>query len=140
MTDALNGIIEDLQQREVNEIAQVEGDLAALVQAANDKKDEVLAEIDEQIWKLGYGQPEAFDNYDYSVATADYKDHPIYRAINHPENFAQVAEPIGANGQYSGIDFNFDELFYYPGKNEEHDEVVRNLIIDVKQSLFDFVA
>ena len=88
MTDTLNGIIEDLRQREVNEIGQVEGDLASLVQAANDKKDEVLAAIDEEIWKLGYGQPEAFDNYDYSVDTADYTDHPIYRSINHPEDFA----------------------------------------------------
>jgi hypothetical protein len=95
-----------------------------------EEKANAIAKIDSEIWKLGYGQPGAFDTYyDYSVHSATYEDHPIYRAINDPENFAQVAD--GSGDAYTS--FNFDSLFYYPGKNEEHDLLVRNAIVDERE-------
>jgi hypothetical protein len=140
MDSVVLGESQELQGAQEAVEDSVDADRVAATENVVDQKEAAIATIDSEIWKLGYGQPGAFDPYyDYSVDTATYDDHPIPRSIQHPEDFAQVADPIGHDGLYAGDNFDFNELFYYPGKNEEHDQIVRNAIVDEKDRFYGVV-
>jgi hypothetical protein len=140
MDTVVLGNSQELQGEQAAVEASVDADRVAATENVVEQKEVALDTINSEIWKLGYGQPGAFDPYyDYSVDTANYDDHPIPRSIQHPEDFAQVADPIGHDGVYAGDNFDFNELFYYPGKNEEHDIKVRNAIVDEKDRFYGVV-
>jgi hypothetical protein len=89
MDTVVLGNSQELQGEQAAVEASVDADRVAATENVVEQKEVALDTINSEIWKLGYGQPGAFDPYyDYSVDTANYDDHPIPRSIQHPEDFA----------------------------------------------------
>jgi hypothetical protein len=129
--DAINGFLMDaLRSRQASHEDDVDDDRVAATENVFNKKELSLTIIEELIWNLGYGSFESLsDTYYDRTLMQDYSDYS-YKGLQYAQ---ESLDNDGHNGLYG---LNKDFNFYYPGKNEEHDLVVRNQIVDQKEYLF----